>query len=256
MPAHSHFNFVPNPSTDHTHRIAPWHTHNHHFDHTLLQTQMGYAVGMDPAGRLKPIGSASKAREDEHGLHVKFQLDTSDFERNLKKLLKDKMDGAILYGVGEPNDMDLFPDITAPRGGLRFTTSKESSMPKTKLKTPTENIERKDLVVALRLIGYRDTDELMHAVALTQELEDNQAIYRAYELALDDVEVVGSHVKVDGSKASGILSDVVSSEPGYPTAKIRLVVAGKLIEVDGLTYVVVSNDTPQLGDDTLRVVQD
>ena len=267
MPAHSH-NTFPSPP-NHVHSIAPWYSHNPAFDSSLLYQSYGVERGPDGLCRPVPIGKTQSVRQDERGLYVKMQLDSSEFSKSIKKMMEKKFieefDRAILYGDGG-NLEDIFPDVTSPiisanqmrsALGLMPIANKENTMAgTTKLKTPTENLERKDLVVALRLTGRSsDQDDLFHALALVQELEDNQTLYKATELTNDDVDVIGDTIKIDGKKVTGVLSDVVSTDPGYYHATIRLVVGGKLVEVPGNTYVTIT-EKPELGEDTLQVVRD
>lgn len=212
-----------------------WHSHNPKFDRSLF----------------KPIGRTTRVHRDEVGLQVDFKL-SDYFTAELKKAIVSTAD--VRRALGLETDMDLFPDITAPRGGLKFDTSnnKENNMPTRTLKTPAENIERKDLTVALRLAGNaRLQDELYDVIALVQEVGDNESVYRLSEIKAEDV--LGKNVRLHGHDASGLCSDF--NQDDY-SGKYNIVIAGKLEQHSDVFLIVTDEDPEPLGNDTLALVKD
>lgn len=257
------------PSHTHTHSIATPLSElrdNARFDPYFMQRQSsGYVVGMDPGGQFKPvsiykqqridrrdvIGHVESARTDDTGLHVRMRLDD-----HFTELIKKSM-------VDTANLESLFPEFHGIKGmkwGERRTstsTTKENNMSGTRtLQTPSKNIKRKDLTVALRLVGYRAVDDLFDVVALVQSVGDNEKVFRANELKAKDV--VGKYVRIHGrDEATGGCSDFVKDElRDYAT---RIVLDGKLETINGDDYLIVSEiEAPApkepLGNDTLRMV--
>lgn len=122
----------------------------------------------------------------------------------------------------------------------------------TALKTPTEDIQRKDLTVAMELLNTNDRDYLLHALALVQELKEGQAIYRASQLK--DADVLGDTVQVVGTKISGVVTDIRRDD--YGRGDWQLVVDGKLFDVPTSTTYVIVTPAPPVGNDTLQLVED
>lgn len=258
MPVHHHtINRLVNPSP-HVHSWVP------NYDAGLLNHNHGYFVGMDPSS--KPIGHVSHFRQDDRGLVVNMKFDSSDYSKKIRELIDKDFTSKIVSAremrasLGLQTDMDLFPDIATHgikgmKWGVRSASSsitKENNMPTRTLKTPAENIERKDLTVALRLYGNaRIQDELYDVIALVQSVGENESIYRASELKAEDV--LGKNVRIHANDASGICSDF---GPDDYSGKYNLVIAGKLEQLaDG--FIIVTDEDPEpLGEDTLRVVKD
>ena len=195
---------------------------------------------------LYPIGKITKVREDDHGLSIDMKLDTHQFTDTisyLKNDMKRLLDAEISQAIIGPNQ------VRSALGLTPFT--KENSMSgTTRLKTPSKNIKRKDLGVAIRLMGTHDQDELLNAVALVQELEEGQKIFRAYEL--QKAKLSGVTIKIDSEDVAGALTDAKGS---YIYDPVQLVVDGKMVTVNGSSFVIVTPAEP-LGEDTLRVVRD
>lgn len=231
-------------------KSTPEFHHNHKFDPSLV------------------VGRTTGWKQDARGVEFSFKLESSEYTKQIKKLADEmyspivsarEIRGALGLGLDPKDDphatdMDLFPDIIAPRGGPKFGSSnnKENNMPTRTLKTPDEIIERKELTVALRLFGQaRIQDELYDVIALVQSIGENESIHRVSELK--DIDVVGKNVRVYATDASGMCSDFSQDE--Y-SGKYHLVIAGKLEQiVDG--FVIVIDDEPEpLGEDALRVVSD
>jgi hypothetical protein len=206
------------------------------------------------------IGRTTRVRRDDFGITADFKLNDF-FTAELKKAMVNTDDLLLALGLDDPKlkpfatDMDLFPDITAPRGGIRWHNlpkSKENSMTAQKLKTPSKNIKRKDLSVAMRLNGTaRQQDELYDIIALVQSVADNETIYCVSELK--EGQLVGKNVRVHGIDASGVCSDFHVDE--Y-SGKYNLVLAGKLEQLASSRFVIVSEIETSLGDDALKLVQD
>ena len=233
------------PSSPHTHTVVGYDPGFNNYQHFTVASNEQQA-----------IGRVTRISEDDRGLHVNMKLDSSDFAEKLRKTLDKKLISAFeardYFGI--QSDADLFPEITAPRGGLKFTTStKEHSMATIqKLKTPSKNIKRKDLSVALRLSGIAAReDNLFDVIALVQSVGENEKIHRLSELKSKDV--VGKNVRVNGTETNGVCSDFV--EDDYNTF-YRLVIAGKIERVEGDGFIIISEIPEPLGEDALRVVQD
>lgn len=262
MPVHSHApsrpNYLVNPSP-HTHSHSVWwdnYPKPDRFDAGLMNHNHGYFVGMDPSS--KPIGHVTHFRQDDRGLVVNMKFDSSDYSKKIRELIDKDFTSKIVSAsemrnsFGLQSDADLFPDITAPRGGLKFgTSSKENNMTgTTRLKTPSKNIKRKDLNVAMQLLGVSDQDELLDVIATVQELEDGQKIYRAYELQrakLSDVTV-----KIDSEDVTGVLTD---AQGNYIYDPVKLVVDGKMLNVPGSALVIVT-PASLVGEDSLLLTKD
>lgn len=269
MPAHTHNTFA-NPSP-HAHTIAPLHElrQNPRYDPYFMQRHShGYVAAVDPASGLfhpRPVGKIQRVDLDERGLNVQMRLDDWIAEEIKKATLSvdDLRTSLGLKGLAVKaagNQEDLFPDpmplhvgVKGMRWGASRTsasanvpsTTKENNRMTVKLKTPSKNIKRKDLTAALQLLEMSGRDELLNAVALVQELGDDQKILRAYQLK--DADVIGDRIKVNGAKVSGVLSDVSGD---YQYGDINLVVDGKMHVVNGNIFVTVTNGL--LGDDIIK----
>lgn len=237
----------PHQMPVHTHSIQTKSSpHTHDFDVAALAPNNGYFVGMESGSwPPRPIGKVQKVRENERGLYVNMQLNTEKYvdaisfiKRDMKRMLDDEISQAI---VG--------PNRARAILGLAPITNKENHMPGTvKLKTPTKNIKRKDLTVAMRLLGLSDQDDLLNAVAIVQELEEGEKLYRAYELQSEKLSAV--NIRVVGRDIAGVLTD---AQGVYSYDPVRLVVDGKMISVNGNDFVITS-PAGEIGKDTLRMV--
>jgi len=234
MPVHSHtINRFANPSP---------HVHSYNVD--AFRHNHGCFVGMDPGP--KAIGKVTKMRRDDAGLSIDFKLDTNQFTDTisyLKNDMKRLLDAEIAKTIIGPNHARSIL-------GLAPITKENSMSGTTRLKTPSKNIKRKDLGVAMRLLGLSDQDELLNAVALVQELKEGQKIYRAYEL--QKAKLSGVTIKIDSEDIAGVLTD---AKGNYVYDTVQLVVDGKMLNVSGSEFVVVTPVEP-VGEDALRVVQD
>lgn len=193
----------------------------------------------------RPIGKVQKVHRDDRGLSIDMRLDADQYVDTisfLKRDMKRLLDAEISQAIIGPNQM---------RSALGLTpiTDKENNMSGTvKLKTPTKNIKRKDLTAAVRLLGLSDLDDLLNAVAIIQELDEGQKIYRAYELQGEKIDNV--NIKVVNRDIEGFLTDAKGT---YIHDDVKLVVDGKMRTIRGSEFVVTS-PAGEVGNDTLRMV--
>lgn len=109
----------------------------------------------------------------------------------------------------------------------------------TKLRTPSETIARKDLIVALLISDSRAEDEVMHAVALVQDLAEGESITRGYSLKKQDV--VGKFVQIVDLSIDGVCTDFVPREMLVARSdQHQLVLDGVIINVPVSAFVIVS----------------
>lgn len=153
-----------------------------------------------------------------HGHHISIGFDGS------------KMEEQIYTVISETNGLKhLVNHFTSD------TTIQETSMT-TQFRTPTETIERKDLLAALQLsAGSNHPDEVMHAVALVQDLDEGQTIVRGHQLKEG---VVGRYIEVVDTGDKGYLSDwrEHNLRDNY---KANAVVNGKMVEIERGHYIIV-----------------
>lgn len=115
-----------------------------------------------------------------------------------------------------------------------------------KLLRPSKKIKLSDLEVAAGLAGGQYVNELLHTVALVQQLEEGQRLFRARDLKHD---VVDKFVRVISGGESGLCSDIRTFDT-MREPNIRMVVAGKMIEVERDDFVVVNVQFLQFPDRT------
>lgn len=114
-------------------------------------------------------------------------------------------------------------------------TIKENHMSQTRLLTPSETIERKDLAIAIAISDARSEDELMHAVALVQDLTEGQSISRGFYVKKQ--EVLDRHIKVINGP-EGFVTDVKLDEQ-FRGNDIEFVLDGKMVKVDRSVFIVI-----------------
>lgn len=143
------------------------------------------------------------------------------------------------------------PKIVRHNGEIIDPTSniKENHMP-TKLLTPSETIERKDLIIALSICDSRSEDELMHAVALVQDLQEGETITRGYYVKKQ--EVVGQVVTILEQSRTGLCTDFVSIDAlTNRSENHQLVIDGEIVLVPRHAFIIISSGTgtpSRLGD--------
>lgn len=107
-----------------------------------------------------------------------------------------------------------------------------------KLLTPTETIERKDLVVALAISDVRGEDELMHAVALVQTLRPGESITRGWNLKRD--KVVNRIVTIVEQEITGLCTDcVVPDDLRSADQGRQFVIDGQIVRVPNSSYIII-----------------
>lgn len=229
-------------------RFANPSPHVHSFSVDALAPNNGYFVGVESGATWTPrkIGKIEKVHSDARGLYVDMKLDAEQFTDTisyLKNDMKRLLDAEISQAI-------IGPNYARAILGLAPITKENSMSGTTRLKTPSKNIKRKDLGVAMKLLGLSDQDELLNAVAIVQELKEGQKIYRAYEL--QKAKLSGVTITIDSEDVAGVLTDASGN---YIYDPVKLVVDGKMLNVPGSSFVVVTPAEP-LGEDTLRVVKD
>lgn len=209
------------------------------------------AGGLD---RKDVLGTVESTLSDDAGFQVRVELDNI-----IKQIQKARDHTADLSAVLNASFANIHGIKGMKWGESRTSTStiKENNMSGTRiLQTPSKNIKRKDLTVALRLIDFRGVDDLYDVVALVQSVGENEKVFRTNELKAEDV--VGKYIRVHGrDEATGGCSDFAKDEPcDYTT---RVVLDGKLHAVTGGEYLIVSEikgPEEPLGEDALRLVRD
>lgn len=141
-------------------------------------------------------------------------------------------------------------DIIDPTSNI-----KENHM-QTKLRTPSESIERKDLVIALALSDVRGEDELMHAIALVQDLKEGQSLTRGFWLKKKDI--VGKYVVLVGKDVAGVCTDFIDRDQNRNASNHQLVLDGVITEVSTTDFLVVEavQDRVKLGSITYPSTDD
>lgn len=238
MPLHSH------PIK----RYIPPISHTHAADVNAGLVTSGQLVGRHPADSWTPrkIGKITRLNKDERGFYVDMTFDSDQFTDtigSIKNDMKRLLDAEISRAIIDPNHARRIQ-------GLAPITKENSMSGTTRLKTPSKNIKRKDLGVAMKLLGLSDQDELFNTVALVQELKEGQKLYRAYEL--EKLDLSGVMITIDSEDVAGVLTD---AKGGYIYDPVKLVVDGKMANVSGTAFVVVTPPEP-VGEDSLRLVTD
>ena len=195
------------------------------------------------------LGHVTSSKIVDQGLNVEMKFNSEAFSsENLNKIfdalalpIVTKNDARRSLGLKELAKEDIFPEMHGIKGmkwGVKpLSIIKENNSMTVKLKTPSKNIKRKDLVVGMRLIGLRAQDDLLNAIALVQELQEGERLFRAHELRSETI--LGKHLRVPGTDVGGICSDAKFSE--YDSELVRFVIAGKMEVVEGAIFVVLSD---------------
>jgi hypothetical protein len=130
---------------------------------------------------------------------------------------------------------------------------KENPSMTTKLRIPSDTVERRDIAGALEALGSHDIDYVFNMIAVFQELEEGEIVKRASKLTKDDL---GKHVTViDGEhvNSSGWVTDVTP----YHDARnrdnlIEMVLDGKIVKPHYQDFVIVSDRSQRDNSDLLQ----
>jgi hypothetical protein len=246
-------NRVPNPT--HTHTYVPT-TYSDEFGNVSMGLDVSkngsdYAViatrdpwtGLTRVDPVPPwssrrgdvIGNFEAVKESPSGLNVSIKFNNEAFTK------------AVEACKGSLITADEALSILGSKTPTTFT--KENTAVTTRLKTPAKNIKRRDLTVAMRLMGYHNQDDLYNAIAIVQETADNETIFRAQEY--EKFPMVGKYVRVPGTDIAGMCSDVVRKPNSLD---LDVVVAGKLHHLAHNAFIVVRNN--EAAQDDLDAVWD
>lgn len=117
---------------------------------------------------------------------------------------------------------------------------KEAPRMTTRLRIPTDTVERRDISAALRALG-EDVDTVLNMIAVVQDLEEGEMVRRIDHLNKDDV--VGKYLTVIDGEADGTSGWCTDFSKTDRDGLITAILDGQIVKVHYRTYVIISQDT-------------
>lgn len=188
-----------------------------------------------------------------HGMRFDSSLFYTGVVDTMKTDMRRMLDAEITRSLVGKKDTSLKNLVGIQHDGdiLRLTPIKENSMPQSKLRTPSENIARKDLIVALAISDGRGEDEILHGVALVQDLDEGQSITRGWQVKEGDI--LNRHIQiVDGP--FGLVTDYKDRDFTRNDTD-QLVVDGKLVSLSRQAYIIIEPANYRSNDNSSVFIQ-